>query len=428
MMKKFSLFLLFAGSLAFMVGCDDDDTPLTDAQKVENLISAAQTAVEAKVTSSATATGATDITVFDDWTFADKAGYVNGAAEAVPAEITTKAPVVNVTADITTNTTWTSGNVYVLKKRVKVKNNATLTIEAGTVIKGDASLTRENAAVLMVTTEGKINAVGTAAKPIIFTSTEDKIEPGQIQSPNLKVTDKSKWGGLVILGKAKSSFKADATQTQIEGVPATDTDGLHGGSDNTHSSGTLKYISIRHGGVEIEDGKEINGLTLGSVGSGTVIENVEVYANLDDGVEFFGGAVSAKNIIVVNQGDDAIDIDQSYTGTVDNALVVLGIDKSDEGLEIDGREGSALGSFTVKNVTVKLEGAKVGFAADLKSKAQGSLTNVVFEGFDATTGRLRIQLSYDETTFAETEDAAKNVIDGTLTISNCKFDAIKIED
>lgn len=422
--------LAVGSATTFMVGCDDDEvtpggTTLTEQEKKDAVVAASQVALDAKVKSSSSATGASNADAWDSWTFADKAGYVGNPATAAPAENMTKATTVDVDADITANTTWTKDKVYILKKRVKVKNSATLTIEAGTIIKGDATLTGVNAAVLMITREGKIMANGTAAEPIIFTSTLDKIEPGQIASPNLTVTDKAKWGGLVILGKANGSFKGDATEQTIEGVNADDADGKYGGSDDAHSSGTLKYVSIRHGGVEIAPDNEINGLTLGAVGSGTTIDFVEIYATLDDGVEFFGGSVNASNIIVVNQGDDGIDIDQSYKGTVNNFMVVLGVDESDKGLEIDGREGSAKASFTVKNGTVKAAGKKVGFGADLKSKAQGTIENVVFQDFTDNNGRIDISVGIDAESFTEVEDAAKNIIDGTLILKNVKFDRLR---
>ena len=135
----------------------------------------------------------------------------------------------------------------------------------------------------------------------------------------------------------------------------------------------MAYISIRHGGALIGAGNEINGLTLGGVGSGTSISNIEVVANLDDGVEFFGGTVNATNILVGWQGDDGIDIDMNYAGMVSNFVVING-SNSDEALEIDGPEGTTYtdGMFTLKNgiATDYLGGNSNG---DFKSKAQGTI-------------------------------------------------------
>ena len=158
--------------------------------------------------------------------------------------------------------------------------------------------------------------------------------------------DQGLWGGIVILGKAPIS--ADATPSLIEGIPANVGYGEYGGTDALDNSGVLKYISIRHAGTLLGDGNELNGLTLGGVGSGTVIDNIEVVGNLDDGIEFFGGCVDASNLLVWAQGDDAFDIDQAYAGTISNFVNVEGAD-SDHALEIDGPEGNYSDTFIMEN-------------------------------------------------------------------------------
>jgi len=112
----------------------------------------------------------------------------------------------------------------------------------------------------------------------------------------------------------------------------------------------FKFVSIRHGGTNIGAGNEINGLTLGGVGSGTVIENIEIVGNQDDGIEWFGGAVNVSNVIVWNCGDDGIDTDQAWTGTLDN-FVVIGV--TGHSFELDGPEGSANGGHTIRNGSIK---------------------------------------------------------------------------
>jgi len=182
-------------------------------------------------------------------------------------------------------------------------------------------------------------------------------------------------------GNAPCSFSGDITEAQIEGIPADDTFGLYGGSDAADNSGVLQYVSIRHGGALIGEGNEINGLTLGGVGTGTVINNIEVVANVDDGIEFFGGTVNASNLLVWAQGDDALDIDQAYSGVINNAVVVLG-DFSDHAFEIDGPEGSAAGAFTLENATII--GNTVtenGEYADYRSGATGTTNNIYAFGF-----------------------------------------------
>ena len=246
-----------------------------------------------------------------------------------------------VTSNITENTTWYSDSIYILGGRISVVSGAELTIQPGCIIKGDAG-SGASATALVIARGGKLHAVGTANAPIIFTSIVDSIQPGMIASPNLDPTVRGLWGGLIVLGNAPIS--ATAQTIQIEGIPTSDPNGLYGGTDTLDNSGELAYISIRHGGANIGSGNEINGLTLGGVGKGTLINHIEVVANQDDGIEIFGGTVDASNLVVWGQGDDAIDLDQGYSGTINN-FVTVGEENSDHALEIDGGEGSWDGYF-----------------------------------------------------------------------------------
>lgn len=303
-----------------------------------------------------------------------------------------------VNGNITANTTWATGKVYVLSGRITVTTGATLTIQPGVIVKGEVG-TGANASALVIARGAKINAVGTATQPIIFTSVADEIKPGQIASPNMDPTLEGLWGGILILGNAKGSFAGGVTEIQIEGIPASDTNGLYGGSNDADNSGVLKYISIRHGGANIGEGNEINGLTLGGVGSGTVIENIEVVANQDDGIEWFGGTVSVKNALVWNSGDDALDTDQAWAGTLDNFIVICGTN-TDHALEIDGPEGTYNAAHTVKNGSVK--GHPKSEFGDYRAGARGSFENIYFFNFPAPTddnnaGRGDLSLSGDLT-------------------------------
>ena len=256
-----------------------------------------------------------------------------------------------INANITQNTTWTTGNTYILGARVCVESGATLTIEPGVVVKGEAG-SGANATALLIARGGKIMAEGTASQPIIFTSVADEIVPGQIASPNLDTDLNGLWGGVIILGNAPIS--ADAASVQIEGIPPSDPNGLYGGNNPTDNSGVLKYVSIRHGGTNIGEGNEINGLTLGGVGSGTTIDYVEIVSNQDDGIEWFGGTVNVTNALVWNTGDDAIDCDQAWGGTLDNFIV---INPSDECFELDGPEGSMEAGYNIMNGSVQAQNA-----------------------------------------------------------------------
>ena len=283
---------------------------------------------------------------------------------------------VDVSSNITTNTTWTRNNIYVLRSRIAVESGATLTIEAGTVIKG-AGGQQDRATALIVARGGKIMAEGTADMPIIMTTVNDDVQPGQTVGTTLDESDNGEWGGLIILGRAPISVDGDAPEAQIEGIPADDINGLYGGTDPMDNSGVLRYVSVRHGGTDIGADNEINGITLGGVGAGTTIDHIEVVGNKDDGIEWFGGTVNVSNALVWAADDDAIDIDQSYSGTITNA-VVIAFGGTDHCFEIDGPEGSLPGSFTLTNVTVKGADDELG---NMRDGATGTISNVYFFGF-----------------------------------------------
>tara|TARA_R110002051_G_scaffold143507_5_gene216465 strand:- start:10595 stop:11884 length:1290 start_codon:yes stop_codon:yes gene_type:complete len=348
----------------------------------------------------------------------EKETVVEIEKEVIVKDTVTVDPVetsITVSEDIITDVTWTADKIVTLDGRVFVTEGATLTIEPGTIIKANAG-SGVNASVLIVTRGSKIDAEGTAAAPIIFTSAADNIVLGQTAGTNLDQNDRGLWGGLIILGNAPASFDGDAVSAQIEGVP-TDTDGdkgLYGGTDAADNSGTLKYISIRHGGALIGEGNEINGLTLGAVGSGTTVDNIEVVGNVDDGIEFFGGTVNTTNLFVWAQGDDGLDIDQAYSGTIDNAMVIQG-GISDHALEIDGPEGSLQGAYTLTNATLigLDDNATAGEIADFRSNAQGTNSNILVTGF--TGAGTDLVLSDVE---IDNAGVAANYTAGTLVFTN----------
>ena len=301
----------------------------------------------------------------------------NGGSTPTP-----NANVVSVTGSIEGQQTWTSDNIYQLNQKVVVQDGAILTIEPGTIIKGSSG-TGSLASALVIARGGKLMAEGTASQPIIMTSASDDITVGQTMGSNLDQNDRGLWGGLIVLGNAPCSFSNDVAAIQIEGIPAEDEWGLYGGTDAADNSGVMKYISIRHGGALIGEGNEINGLTLGGVGLGTEIDNIEVVAVVDDGIEFFGGTVNASNLFVWAQGDDAIDIDQAYSGTIDNVVVHLG-EASDHAFEIDGPEGSAAGSFTLQNASIfGNDVTNNGEYADYRNAATGVTKNIFAANFPA---------------------------------------------
>ena len=298
--------------------------------------------------------------------------------------------VVIVNDNITTNTTWTKNNVYVLASRVTVIG-AELTIEPGTIIKGGTGQGTASKT-LLIARGSKLIANGTAEEPIIFTSTRDNIEPGQITSPNLTTADRGLWGGVILLGDAPISFSVeisegndeDRSEAQVEGIPSTDTNGLYGGSNGTNNAGSLSYVSIRHAGTDIGDGDEIQGLTVGGVGSETVLKNIEIVASDDDGIEFFGGTVDADSIVIWSSTDDALDTDMDYQGTVSNFIIVSPAGGS--AFELDGPEGvndvkvnGANGFHSFVNGTV-YAGDNVDHLVDWDSDTNAELVDIYFYG------------------------------------------------
>ncbi len=244
----------------------------------------------------------TDNTPATDWT----AGWSNFDPQNTAYPTT---PTITVSTDITTSTTW-SGVVF-LQNKVYVKNNATLTIQPGTVILGD-KVTQGS---LIVTRGAKLNAIGTVSQPIVFTSN---------QAVGLRAP--GDWGGVVLLGLAKNNQPGGVAN--IEGiVPTTDTQ--YGGSFDTDNSGTIKYVRIEFAGIALEPNKEINGITFGSVGSGTTVDYVQVTLSGDDAFEWFGGTVNCKHLIAYRTVDDDFDTDFGYRGKVQFGLIIRDKDLSD---------------------------------------------------------------------------------------------------
>ena len=196
--------------------------------------------------------------------------------------------------NINTTTTLTSDKVWTLKGYVYVTDGAKLIIQPGTTIISDIA---EKGA-LIIERGAQLLAEGTSAKPIVFTSGKAVGErtPGD-------------WGGVVLLGRATTNRTSEPTIEGGIGRP-------YGGTNDLDNSGILKYVRIEYAGIAAMPNSEINALTLGGVGSGTIIENVQtIYAN-DDAFEFFGGTVNAKNLYAYATADDDYDFDFGYRGSV----------------------------------------------------------------------------------------------------------------
>jgi hypothetical protein len=294
------------------------------------------------------------------WAFGFGGGEVGvvTSVSGCPAGTTTIAMVdgatntCQVSGRITSNLTLTSGNHYALSGAVFVgddnADSATLTVEPGVVVYGSSGNDY-----LVVSRGSKIEANGTAASPITFTS-KQHVSGGVVDG--LVDGEAGQWGGLVLLGNGNSTkCPQDGSQCslQVEGVQE---GAVFGGTDDTDNSGTLRYVRVMHGGFEIAPDNELNGITFGAVGSGTTLEYLQVHKNADDGVEFFGGAVNAKYLVLTGIQDDSVDWDNGFKGNMQFVLVKHADDNSDANRGIegdgDGGDGMAFSNPTVANMTI----------------------------------------------------------------------------
>lgn len=208
--------------------------------------------------------------------------------------------------NITSNTTWTKDNTYLLKGYVYVKNGATLTIEPGTIIRCDANTT----ASLIVTRNSKIHAVGTALNPIVFTSSK---APG---SRNF-----GDWGGILLLGNAKINVSGGTADVGA-GINNGSEDGVYGGISDNDSSGALDFVRIEFAGVQYQPDKEIGGLTLAGVGSKTSIKHIQISFCGNDAIKFLGGTAQASYLISNRCFDTDFFMDLGYRGKLQFAVVL----------------------------------------------------------------------------------------------------------
>lgn len=249
---------------------------------------------------------------------------------------------ITVDASINANAHWTADNYYLLKGNIYVQSGATLTIDPGTIIFGD----KVTKGALVVDRGGKIMAVGTADNPIIFTSSAPKT-----------FRNYGDWGGVILLGKAKNN---QSTAQQIEGISATGgEDGLYGGTNDADNSGKFEYCRIEFAGIALSTDNEINGLTFGSVGSGTKVDHVQVSFSGDDSYEWFGGAVHVDHLVAFRGWDDEYDTDFGFHGSGQFLLSVRDPNIADKsgsnGFESDndgnGSTNTPLTSTIFANVT-----------------------------------------------------------------------------
>lgn len=261
-------------------------------------------------------------------------------------------PVENeLSGDIEEDLTLDPAIEYELTGTLQVLSGATLTIPAGTLI--TASVNPE--AFIAINKGAKIQVNGTASEPVVMTSANGN--PGD-------------WGGLLLLGEATTTEGVDAI-AEVGGL-------VYGGTNDQDSSGSIDYLVINGAGAQINADSQYNGLTLYSVGSGTTIQNVALLNGADDGVEFFGGTVSATNLYLENNEDDAVDWTEGYNGTVTNTYVKHTIEGFSTAVEADGINGNPhLENFTAISSTG-------GTALQFKKESGATITNLYLEGYDTT--------------------------------------------
>jgi hypothetical protein len=270
--------------------------------------------------------------------------WTEGWTSFDPQNVVYPATTVTVIGNITTNTTWTKNNTYLLSGLVYIDSLVSLTIEPGTIIRGSSG----NAS-LIVKRGAKLIAEGTPCNPIVFTSN---------QAVGNRV--RGNWGGIVMLGRARNNQPGGVAS--IEGLTQAPANS-HGGTDDADNSGILEYVRIEYAGFAFTDNNEINSLTMGSVGSGTRINHVQVSFANDDSFEWFGGTVNCSHLVVFRGLDDDFDTDFGYSGKVQFALAIKDPSVADnplistsEGFESDndasGSTNTPQTSATFSNVTM----------------------------------------------------------------------------
>ncbi|HRT56810.1 MAG TPA: hypothetical protein P5038_09295, partial [Candidatus Paceibacterota bacterium] len=369
------------------------------------------------------------------WTALDAYGFLPSGLRPEPTN------EVTVVADIAVNTTWYRTNVYYLDGYVHVLAPATLTIESGTIIKGVAvPSTGEATSALFVTAGAKLNAVGTPTEPIIFTAEiDDTSVPDDVG-----IYQRGLWGGVVIMGKAvlntSSSTAGNAASPKydvFEGLPDNQIGGQYvyrfGGNNDADNSGVIRYVSIRHGGYQFLQNKELNGLSLCAVGSGTTIDHVEVYAFADDGFEFFGGTVNTKYLVSAFNDDDAFDVDQGYRGKNQFWFAIQENGKRDNGGEWNGEpsgiavSNAPLATFEVYNATWIGAGSGPGLTTvnhgvTIREYASPRVYNSLWTGFNQSdAGTVGINISDARSgamLAAGLLDLRENIVHGFNTVAS----------
>ena len=367
--NKIVLSTLTAALIAFSgCGSSSSDTPTTETPAdttpaVENPTPATQTPAD-------TTPADTTPTLSPNFT-GDSASGLKTAFDDQTQRAYPTLPKETLSGDITADKTLTADKIWILDGLVAVKG-ATLTIEAGTIIAGKYG-TAANTSYMVIDKDAKIEANGTALKPIIFTSEKavDSAKP-----------DYGQWGGLTIVGTASNP--------QVKPYEVNE-DFVADDSDMAGSSGTLKNVMILNSGITMAEDKEINGLSFVGVGSGTVVENITVDLSDDDGIEIWGGTVNLTNVSITRCTDDHFDIDDGYSGTVTN--LVINNTTGNAGIEMSGDTHATFNGF---NITMN-ESAKEGAVYFKKDGIGGHMKNgtISYNVTDTSDGAIHSKGTFD---------------------------------
>jgi hypothetical protein len=276
--------------------------------------------------------------------------------------------VVVVTGQVRGSEAWTNNFVYLLRGAVFVEEGATLNIQAGTLVVGEAG----SVGTLIVKRGGRLNAIGTREQPIVFTSDQP-----------VGLRARGDWGGIILNGRAPLNVPGG------EAAGEADT-GIYGGNDPNDSSGSMRYVRVEFAGTEFSPDNELNGIAFQAVGRGGSYEYIQIHMNKDDGMEWFGGTADAKYVVVTNAADDSLDWTFGWSGRVQFALVSQRGDDADAGIEADNNEFNnellPRSNPTMFNVTFcgdpdRNEGAESGRGVLLRRGTAGTFGNFVIQGF-----------------------------------------------
>ena len=300
-------------------------------------------------------------------------------------------PVIVVTGEVTGTENWVSTNYYVLRGAVFVQAGATLNIQAGTRIIGESG----SSGTLIVMRGGRINAIGTAAQPIVFTSDQP-----------VGSRSRGDWGGLIINGRAPVNLEGG------EGEGEGDT-GVYGGTDENDNSGTLRYVRVEFSGIEFSPDNELNGIAFQGVGRGTTVDFVQAHGSRDDAMEWFGGTVDGKHLVMSQAADDAVDWTFGWRGRLQFIAVTQRGDDADNGIEADGNEfnnnATPRSHPQIYNITLcgdpdRNEGGESPRGANLRRGTQFTIRNFLVTGFK-TVG---FQIS-DANTLAQVDNGSSQL-------------------